>query len=497
MSLKKRIYMGLLLGTFTILCGCEKQMDTEVGNTEKSIADTMENDTQDFTDDPTGENAAIDEETITDKEVMAEIEFLENYNEGLAWIVFDGVDSSDDSDERYGCINENGEVLFYLNDFEWSEINVTQFSNGYSHVKTKDYLYTIDKNGTVLSEYELHKKNYEIRAYADGYVWVEEYTSDFESAQYKYILYDANGVCVTEFTVEGTESIYSINYYGKGVWGYDIENDNEESVQRFYCTNSNKWVDNRFAHGNHDICFTEDTTIIGEHTTEAKLVFMDIMGNITEIDLPSDMRWRYYGYSSVSEGYCVSEDTGNLILYNLENNQFLKMKEEYAELINNEAKLDEYSFRNGKIIVPLIGADEKSYIAFFDTEWNMIGEPILSEGYGYSGERLVSYTNVIGEDGANIELVINVYDDEGKLVFSPSEMGYDAISVYENGISCVHDPNSSFFPITEVRRHIYSRDYINEDCLGWLTGDWHYINENGEKLFDSIDLSNAFSIDLK
>ena len=182
-----------------------------------------------------------EEEAVNDAEVekdtSVDIRYTYKFSEGMEWIKSEKQSGWEDG---YICVDKTGDGLLYVND---PDINfISPFSNGCSFIQTWSAVYQIDSNGNVINSYPI-SDNVTFKAYEDGGIWVEEYKADFDSAGYTYTLYDENGKEVTEFLVEGTEPISGIYYCGKGVWYYGTLNSNSDWVRRYYCTQSNKWVE--------------------------------------------------------------------------------------------------------------------------------------------------------------------------------------------------------------------------------------------------------------
>ena len=167
--------------------------------------------------------------------------------------------------------------------------------------------------------------------------------------------------------------------------------------------------------------------------------------------------------------YNYSKDS--LISYNVSSDKFVKMDNEYVDKINYDALPDDSNalvFENGKIALPLIGSDKESYIGLFDTSLNIIGEPIKSMIYDLS-------------DGIFTIQNKDVYDDNLNLLFSADDFGYKAVSPFHNGVA--HAKNDGM------------QMSSGGDIYGY-EGNWFYIDRNGEKLFDSVNIKQAKEIEL-
>lgn len=430
------------------------------------------------------------------------LEYTCDYSEDLAWAILH--DEKKDT-SQYGVLDKKGKVQFIFSDLETDSVTVTSFSNGYGYVQTEDFLYVIDKRGIVMNTYPMETTDdKKVVAYEDGYVWIEEYISGFEEAYYKYVLYDATGNCLTEFKHEGTEPIDGVHYYGKGVWGYDTQRD-EEAIQLFYCTNSDKWVESNIAHGNHNIHFYEESAVIGMTSEDpdevgyrAKLYVMNSDGDLKDVIITGELGWNWSDKNYISEHYCVLEEyNNNLVNYNVSKNQFIKMENKYKDRIQFDSLLDPLIYKNNRIVLPLRGSDDEDYIALFDTEWNMIGKPIKATCFELSEKRLVVSTSEETEEPDTYKDEVTVYDNNGKKLYTLSEMGYYAMTPYKNGVARVLDSEAD-----EIIKQVaskYSNFIYPEEITGssMMHSEWKYIDENGEFLFEQIDLSAAKTIHLQ
>src|SRR5699024_4287835 len=135
---------------------------------------------------------------------------------------------------------------------------------------------------------------------------------------------------------------------------------------------------------NHSIYFYEDSAVIGieyedpdETGYRAKMVLMDINGNINEVGMTGELGWTWDDNNVINEGYCILEEYENyLVSYNIKTGEYIIFDNEYADMLNVESLPDELKFINGKVALPLIGQDENQYVALFDTSWNIVEEPV-------------------------------------------------------------------------------------------------------------------------
>ncbi len=321
----------------------------------------------DSTDETTNNGEITDETEATQK--TARILMLGNYSEGLAWVWWN---EEGNYNQFYGFIDKEGKVQFFIESGEAYNLVIgsqTEFSNGYAHMWPEDAHIVVNTYGDVVSKYVLDKDN-SVKAFGDGYVCTEKYSSGFEDTHYTYTIYDPDGKELQEFEY-GSEPLNSVGYYGKGVFGFFLENENGGAIQRFYCAASDRWVDSAIANDYYNIYFYDDIAVVGiDYSSEsgyrAMLQLMDINGNLTEIPLSGDFGWNW-SEAFVSEGYCILEELdGYLVTYNLSTKEFKKMDNEYVDNLQIDRLPDRLIFQNGMIALPLEGSDEEDYVAVFD-----------------------------------------------------------------------------------------------------------------------------------
>lgn len=448
--------------------------------------------------DDTGEaDEAVIENTVDDEsanntegvdETSLDISMIYRFSEGMEWVRTRSTGSVGDS---YVCVDKEGNALFSVDASTVS--GISPFSNGYSFIETDNAVYQIDVNGNIINTYSI-LNNTTVKAYDEGQVWTEEYKSDFDSAGYRYILHDENGKEVTEFSIEGTEPVNDIEYCGKGVWRYGHLNSDSDWVEMYYCTQGDKWVE-RKGSSDGNVYFYEDLAVLGmdyedpdETGYRAKMILMDITGNLSEVKLTGDLGWNWASDNYVNEGYCILEDyEDHLVSYNVSSGEFKVMDNEYAEKIRMPALSDQLMFIDGCVALPLRGTDEEDYVGLFDTSWNIIGEPIPGTRFDFSEGKLMIEQNVSSEEPQVYHKEVVVYDTKGTQIFNASEKGYAYITDYEDGIAYVRDASKTGL----------SSDLLKEeDTLGVLDYDWKCIDEKGEYLFDTINSDNIKTIEI-
>ena len=470
--MKKRFLSIILIALLICMtaCGCSGNENTEKSST------VSENVNQNSASQVQNETVVETESNVTDIDLY----ITYNYSEDLAWVIFNKGEGRE-KQQYCGCIDKSGNLVFYTdeNSLGTSPLlsKLTPYSNGYSYIETSNSLYLLDKSGTVLQTYPIvpEKSGNKAIAYADGYVWYQEYVSNFDEAYYKYSLYDSNKNIVTEFEYEGTEPVESMDYHGKKIWCYYNRNA-EKPTNRVYFTDGDKWIDLTDDFYYFDDVAAFGTTYDDEDDDIGYLAFIDTKGNFSYAEIPDDVgRWNDISCYAVSENYCVLhnyiKNPEYLVCYDVSLDKFKKMDNEYADKINYNSLPDdsgELKFENGKIALRLTGSDNEGYVGLFDASWNIIGEPVKTSTYSFSDGKLVT-----GKD---------VYDDNLKLLFSADDFGYQGISPYHDGVA---HAKADGMQVSSGGEEYGYEDY------------WFYIDSDGNRLFDSINAESAFQIQLQ
>lgn len=419
------------------------------------------------------------------QEVNVEIEYIDAlpYSEGLALLCSGGT--------SYSFVDKLGKIQIKIN--TESQARVTSFSNGYAYI-IMDNKYTtsnvrlaiIDKEGTLRSSY-VSNSTREILAYGDGFVLTQEYVSGFDEAYYIIKFFDADGHVLEERKLDHA---IRAKHLGKGnfyIWDYEYN---------FYCANNNKWtlfevgkdaqfVDEKFS----NVKFYQDVAVLGmlinlNDGSQDGLCLIDADGNIKNISINSEIVGDpWYTVEPIINNYCIfyGGDDDNIFLYDLSSDT-LKPLDKYLDKVDWEnIGSGEILVGNARIAIPMIGSDGNNYISIFDTEWNMIGNPIAMGKYanvrsgiygnpyfGFKDDRLVvksEYTH----NGAN---VYKIYDENGEIVFEVNLADYG------------------------VAEHIVTSDSYSEGALLICisNGIPRYVDVNGNLLFESVDDSEAVKV---
>lgn len=421
------------------------------------------------------------------------VEYSSNFSEDRAWIQFrfekGGV-------AHFGCINKKGELLFYLDGINLGNCASpgrvltpgTNFSDGYAFAFAHDKMYVIDKSGEILSEYTEQSKENDVPrvfAYADGYVWMQQYISGFDKAYYKYQLYAPDGGFVTEFIYNGTKELTNLKYCGSGVWRY---RDFETERNRYYSIASNCWIDFFEKCWVYSSFYNQEGLIGVDYWSDSnyvKLYVMDSKGNIRIIE---HELIGYYDYGMINDGLLtisgdsISSNKKYFSVCNTETGVVTKLDGRYAEYLRG---IPSDAYTDGVIPLIIEGQDGKEYLIFFDKLLNPISTPLACRGYHYSDGLMIAET--YGTTQGLYDYC--VIDSAGKVCFSVGEKGYSQITSFSDGVArALPNTSSKWREIV----HTVGKDVFSDI----LQGNWVYIDTNGNQLFDSINVSTAKAIQL-
>lgn len=168
------------------------------------------------------------------------------------------------------------------------------------------------------------------------------------------------------------------------------------------------------------------------------------------------------------------------------------MDNEYAEKIRMAALPDNLVFEDGCVALPLRGNDEKDYVALFDTSWNIIGEPIQGTRYDFSEGKLIVEQNISSENQEGTHLEAIVYNTREEKIFSAFEKGYATITFYKDGVAYILDETAGALMRTAAGRLQTAREFSDIP----LDRSWKCVNENGDYLFDTINMGSIKTIEL-
>lgn len=442
------------------------------------------------------ENLADDTKTSTQDICWNQ---LYDYSEGLAWVKFatGKVENELNTYKQhfFGAINKQGEMIFRIQYESTDLVSVTNYSNGYAYVTHTDRLDVVNSIGEIVASYS-KDENKNVRAYGDGYVLMEEHYADFDSNGYVYTIYSPNGDVIQTIDTDNYSNF--VRYLGKGVF---LCNGN------LYFSKNGAIMDVNDDSDYHQYYFYEDTAAFGIDYYEpdidggrGKLKLITSDGRKKEVELGAEYGWIWDDdVLAVKNGICIIYDYENtLIAYNLNDGSFKTMPEEYSNKIDWESINSHLFFDStGRIALPAKGSDDNYYVLLFDTDWNMIGNPIQimypvssTEGfafhyqcYDYSENRLITTTL-----GLTDNMEINVYDENENPMYELVGKGFYGITPYSDGAAGV----SSYDYYKKTGLSVYQYDVDGSKYLRLDEGESpKYLGLDGNLLFEEINMDSV------
>ncbi len=381
------------------------------------------------------ENSEVPQETESDFALNKADDC--RFSEDLAWI---------DRVTFKAIIDKDGKLLsrYTAGDSQTTAgLQVTPFSNGFASIKSNSSFNVVNTEGDIVSTYFLDDNNRMI-AFGDGYTLMEEHNADFDTSEYIYRIYDATGHTIEEFKEDEPIPENGTYFCGKGMFCIGFND--------FYSVNARKWTTLENA-AHSQIQFYDDFAVVSSEG----LTVMNTKGEVSERSL-ENLPVKDVNAAPVKNGVCVLRNSSEkyLAVYHFDTGEVYQIDASYAEKLNWESSLESLTFDNDRITLGLSGADEKSYVAVFDRQWNMIMEPIEYKRFfsDYCDDRMIVST----------ETGTPVYDENGEIVFSLEDKGYvnddfvrNGYRPYENGVmQVITDDGVQYLDIQgkELLKHI-------------------------------------------
>ena len=488
---KKALIFTLVVGIAFVMSACGNRQDESNMSEESHIQDR---ETSSETDSVSVENQNNEEESQMED---IQWDYAYDFSEGLAWIDFKTgkKEGEINSYENYymGVINKNGEMVFRIKHEPTDSINVTKYSNGYAFVTHQDRMDVIDTTGEVVSTQSISDTKV-IRAYGDGYILSEEHFADFDSNGYVYKIYSPEGEVMK--TIETADYSNFVRYLGKGVFLCN---------GTMYFLTSGQELNVGTESDFHDMYFYEDNAAFGIDYYDpdidgyrGKVKFLDLNGQIEEVELYPEYGWNWDdSVLAVKNGVCIIYSyKSTLITYNLTDKSFTVMPEDIAnKVVWDDIRSPLVFDDSGRIALTLQGSDGNYYIALFDSNWNMVTEPVqvrsnnnFVRGFGYSdsGYVLSNGQLIVSNLGISEDPTTYVYDNNGKLMYELYEKGFYGISPYSNDVACVSKWDGRY------RDQGYSVHLDGDGFMELEDGEIpQYLDLDGNLLFERIDMSKT------
>lgn len=338
-----------------------------------------------------------------------------------------------------------------------------KFEGGYSQLVLtgKNVCYTININGEIVSQFASENNVEQMIAYGGGYIMTKEDISNFDSVGYKYRVYNPDGSLNGSFVMD--DDFSSARYMNKGVF---------RMQGGYYCAKSAVWIES-VPYSFDDISseFDGDKVVLG-HTYGSNgegcsILTLSANGVIEEV-FPEELS-NSCSISELADDYCVIYDEGNrkIFSFNVETGASYVLDEAYYNKLADDAKPE--APVDGRIAIPMEGADGKIYSAIFDTKFNLVAKEQLGDFGGASEGRFVAAVDsIFGE----------VYDTNGNFLFSISDMGYEAY-------------------VANKRNEYFSCGALLVKKKGLVGNHYQFIDTDGNLLFEDINFKNVKTLSLE
>ena len=299
----------------------------------------------------------------------------------------------------------------------------------------------------------------------------KEYESGFDVSQYKYTIYNPAGEILTTHIVNENDEInYNyLAYCGEGVFQFksDVFESYIVAPSRYYIASNDTWIDfdgSQFTKMYNGIgavqMYSEEEMVYDEFGAETysytdHIILLNNKGEYEDINLGMELPSVLYAEIRVASEKIIFPSTINgAIVYDMRTGENVQLAEQYAENINRAEYEDIFSTSNDKILMPLYGEDGNTYIAVFDLDLNMLGEPIKYQAWQRTRDGSLKVES-------DVDTTI-VYNTNLDIVTIPSNVSM--VDDYSNNVVRVLENN---------------------------TEEAYYLDDAGEILFQDINMDNA------
>ena len=351
--------------------------------------------------------------------------------EGYTWIKFEG----DDGKTYQGLVDLHGSVSVYFEPVRF----LGKVADGYTYISDDSgerYQALIDgKRGKIIAstaagdfDQYLALGSYE----GHGYFLTYKNTSGFYATGHTYSILDETGKTVYEKTLdakvqaaycgEGWFLFYdgsSANYYNvisKRTLNYKNASFHPSSVENGYTVSI---IDGKAAILNlNEAKYTTYDMLVDKGHSFSIGPFKEGKAVVVEYNPYKTYRVK------IDAMYYLSPGKSRVRLSTLEDNVYTA-----SGIYTGFQSLQ---FANGKLLLPVMGADGKDYVAVVDENDRVVVQPIRAD---YLKQRYISDERIVLErDGMTY-----VYDDDGNYLFCAIDYGEDYISPFHSGAARLGD----------------------------------------------------------
>lgn len=436
----KRILSFLMIATILfcnalMMCGCEDNSDRR-GAVSKRDKDDEDMRRDDWADNDLHSNIFGDDNKSDahKNDLNRTIVNSSNYSNERAWIEYEVDDVS-----YLASIDKKGNEIFKVNSDTIASYDDFEEEYTYLHMTNGD-LMVLDKNGDVVYTVS-ETTDGTVLAYGGGYVLYTRHEEAFDYSRDVYEVFEPTGN-VHQIDIGGKYG--EANYCGSGVFGIALRGEWGWPVS-FYDVKDQNWIISyyddvsgsvRCKFDNGMVCFGLGYYDSRETGYDTAIRYIKADGTWGEKPLFMGLSFNDYGAGN-HDGVVVLHEiySDDIYCYDLKDGNYWQLEKTYASraLTRNAAPLNKFDsketgFKNNRFVLEMEGDDSNFYVAMFDKQWNVILQP-------------TTYDEVVGFDGFRLVLIINgqtlVYDENGEILFSATDIGVDYISAYSNGVAMV------------------------------------------------------------
>lgn len=480
------LVMSLLFGFSLVLTGCSNS-ETGLTNEGASPGESVLSSDESELDDSAGASVKrmVDESYIGNENGFP-------FENGFSWMPYNEPDGSDHT--MYARVDSRGYAGYIVD----SVIEGRNYElgkpddSGYTYfieALTEDEedessgaygVWVVDENGETSGFYPYEGDGTGIVCYGGGYVVKQTHVSNYNEEYFAFELINADGEVVYDF-VDENQKMHEMAYCGRGVFWFG----GEYIPDLYFCAEPGVAVE---MESNFRVRFFEDRAAFAyEFNKDEEVITITLLtastGEVTSFDIPLLSSQNNTLRAIVKDDVClIHEPTyDHIAAYNLSTGELSILDDSYDLNMAKDARIVP---SNGRIVLPLRGADNEPYFGIFDTELNLVGEPVLltesnspvsSPG---APHRMPTTTNPLyGEETFacfnSDRLVVGnqVFNTEGSLLFDVTKYGqYYNLAPYSEGVTSAIWISSGEEPVL-------------------------FLDENGDVLFSEIDVSSATELE--
>ncbi len=473
---KKRIVIQVIIFIMVLsMSACTTAQTDDSNIIDTDIIDTEQNKISQHVPDESSKN--IDVPVASNESIlnMEKCNYCSNFSKGFAWNVYG--EYPEELSFRASLIDKTGKMVLCwdsgISAYKGDNLPGFSYENGYAYLESNGEFNVIDTSGNILYKCAADSDN-TILSYGDGYVITRKHYASFDSSGYIYTVYSSDGTVASQ--TETDYGLHNIYYCGNGIFSFYM---NEETNCYFYFANTDTLVkttihepilENASFTGNSKIMFIGKNYGYNDYGDYYEHIFLTTDGKIVSAEFSFD---DYDNYSEApiidGEKAIIVTESNMLYLFDSVTKELKEVTLPYKEKVLWSHK---FAYGEGKIVVPLIGDDNKQYTIVVDENGSLLLEPTLGFQYTcFSDNRMIL---TAADD-------IFIYDENMNIVYSLSQLNFINIDLLRTPI------NKVYYSLSEYADGV---TILTEEG-GQMHDTYLYLDINGNLLFESIDTSGA------